>query len=306
MDYERIYNEFIADRRTREAALIASGEYCEKHHIIPRSMGGTDEADNLIALTFGDHLIAHYYYAKAVDTRSAWEAASMMAGRGKGGRFVLTAKMVKMAEEARVKFAEAKRGVAVPAFKAWHDKKENKTVFKWEHKETGEKFNGTIRQLSEKTGIATNKACEIAYGNVKSRNGWKLAATVIKTRHDQLSKSARTPRTVFVNSEIGIEEFSSPMLMAEKYGGSSARYAHAERGNGSAYGWVKRGAKITSGKHRNCAHARAKKVVCLSLNKTFESVADAGAKTGVDRRLISAAVTGKQKTAGGYRWAYAA
>ena len=64
MNYERIYTAFIADRRAKEADLIASGTYFERHHIRPRSLGGGDEAENLIALTAGDHFFAHLVLAK--------------------------------------------------------------------------------------------------------------------------------------------------------------------------------------------------------------------------------------------------
>ena len=57
MDYERIYKMFITDRQAKEPALVESGEYFEKHHILPRSLGGSDDADNLVCLTAGDHYI---------------------------------------------------------------------------------------------------------------------------------------------------------------------------------------------------------------------------------------------------------
>ncbi|MCE2730444.1 MAG: HNH endonuclease [Sphingomonadaceae bacterium] len=64
MDYKRIYDQFIADRRTKEKALRASGKYFERHHITPRSMGGTNDAGNMIALTAGDHYFAHECLAR--------------------------------------------------------------------------------------------------------------------------------------------------------------------------------------------------------------------------------------------------
>jgi len=62
MNYERIYSEFIADRRSKESALTG---YTEKHHILPRSLGGTDEPSNLIRLTPADHYFAHECLARA-------------------------------------------------------------------------------------------------------------------------------------------------------------------------------------------------------------------------------------------------
>ena len=61
MDYRRIYSEFIVDRRTKEPAVEG---YTERHHIVPKSLGGTDEPANLIRLTAEDHFFAHLLLAK--------------------------------------------------------------------------------------------------------------------------------------------------------------------------------------------------------------------------------------------------
>jgi hypothetical protein len=45
MDYKRIYDELIADRLHNPPA---ESEYTEKHHILPRSIGGTDDPSNLV------------------------------------------------------------------------------------------------------------------------------------------------------------------------------------------------------------------------------------------------------------------
>lgn len=64
MDYQRIYSEFINDRRLKESELKESGAYFERHHVIPRSLGGDDSDGNLLALTPEDHFFAHILLAK--------------------------------------------------------------------------------------------------------------------------------------------------------------------------------------------------------------------------------------------------
>ena len=61
MNYNRIYSELIirAKRRT-----ILKGNYKERHHIIPKSMGGTNEKWNLVDLFPEEHLIAHLLLVK--------------------------------------------------------------------------------------------------------------------------------------------------------------------------------------------------------------------------------------------------
>ena len=74
MNYERIYKEFIADRRSKEAGLTG---YTEKHHILPRSLKGSDEPENLIRLTPGDHYFAHLLLAK-IHGGNQWAAVALM------------------------------------------------------------------------------------------------------------------------------------------------------------------------------------------------------------------------------------
>jgi hypothetical protein len=50
------YQKFIDSRKQR---IIPENIYIEKHHIIPRSMGGNDLEENLIDLTAREHFIAH-------------------------------------------------------------------------------------------------------------------------------------------------------------------------------------------------------------------------------------------------------
>lgn len=53
--------------------------YLEKHHITPRFAGGTDDLNNIVFLTYNDHVIAHYIrwivYNEEGD-RVAWQVMS--------------------------------------------------------------------------------------------------------------------------------------------------------------------------------------------------------------------------------------
>lgn len=76
MDYLRIYDRFIASRSRNEPL---KNSYVEVHHILPRSLGGTDEPHNLIRLTPEDHFFAHLVLAKAHRSRDLWAACIVMA-----------------------------------------------------------------------------------------------------------------------------------------------------------------------------------------------------------------------------------
>jgi len=54
--YTNCYISLIAQAQARE---LPAGTYTEKHHIIPKCMGGADTSDNLVKLTAKEHYIAH-------------------------------------------------------------------------------------------------------------------------------------------------------------------------------------------------------------------------------------------------------
>ena len=57
--YTRWYHNIIEQARNR----ITDG-YIERHHIIPRSLGGSNDASNLVNLTAREHFICHWLLTK--------------------------------------------------------------------------------------------------------------------------------------------------------------------------------------------------------------------------------------------------
>lgn len=73
MDYQRIYNELITKRK-KEIFL----GYVEKHHIIPKCLGGSDNKDNLVSLSAREHFIAHMLLHKIHQCQKTAYALWMM------------------------------------------------------------------------------------------------------------------------------------------------------------------------------------------------------------------------------------
>lgn len=59
MNYASIYEELI-----RRSFLRQIDEYTERHHILPKCMGGTDDQSNIAVLTAREHFIAHQLLVK--------------------------------------------------------------------------------------------------------------------------------------------------------------------------------------------------------------------------------------------------
>jgi len=56
MNYTAIYNALMYRCKDRERP----GEYCELHHILPKCLGGLNDSDNLVYLTYREHTLAHW------------------------------------------------------------------------------------------------------------------------------------------------------------------------------------------------------------------------------------------------------
>lgn len=73
MNYLKIYNQIINKAKNE----IREG-YLEKHHILPKCMGGTNEKENLVQLTAREHYICHWLLARHYKTPALLSAFAMM------------------------------------------------------------------------------------------------------------------------------------------------------------------------------------------------------------------------------------
>lgn len=58
MDYQKVYNLIIDKARLAQRSKTDDCYY-ERHHIVPKCLGGNDDPDNLVYLTAREHFIAH-------------------------------------------------------------------------------------------------------------------------------------------------------------------------------------------------------------------------------------------------------
>lgn len=79
--YSKVYYRIVKRARTRRLE-----GYYEVHHIIPKSLGGSDEVDNLVKLTAREHFICHRLLTKmttgSMKKKMIYAAFLMMYGRG--------------------------------------------------------------------------------------------------------------------------------------------------------------------------------------------------------------------------------
>ncbi len=79
MDYALAYGRLMAKARERGAI----DGYSERHHVLPRALGGTDDSSNLVSLTAREHFVAHLLLAR-MHGGSMWYALAIMKRDGRG------------------------------------------------------------------------------------------------------------------------------------------------------------------------------------------------------------------------------
>lgn len=133
MNYQRIYNQLID--RAKKRCLEG---YKEVHHIVPRSMGGSDEKDNLVELTAREHFIAHWLLWRIHRNQKMAFAFNMMCGDRHRNRKVNSLayqaarevlKGIQLSDETRKKMSESQKG----------KKKSKEAVEKMKRSKTGSK-----------------------------------------------------------------------------------------------------------------------------------------------------------------------
>jgi hypothetical protein len=113
MDYEKIYNQLIERARNRKPEKDG---YYERHHIIPKCLGGGNDKDNLVKLTYREHFIAHWLLHRANPTNKFLTAAFHIMAFGRFGwgsaRMENNGWMPssRQLEEARIDYSLAQKG----------------------------------------------------------------------------------------------------------------------------------------------------------------------------------------------------
>jgi len=63
-DARKFYSQLIENAQSQNRKKIKGGTYYERHHIIPRSLGGLDIKENIVLLTGREHFEAHQFLVK--------------------------------------------------------------------------------------------------------------------------------------------------------------------------------------------------------------------------------------------------
>ena len=154
------YNNWYHQIIQRASNRFLEG-YAEKHHIIPRSLGGSDDIENLVILTAREHFICHLLLTKMVSGQHQYKmikAAKMLANASGPGqsRYTITNRV----------YAMLKENVEVPL----------QTRIKMSNSQKRRFSNTTGTFLNRKHSEETRKKMSISASKSKS-TAWKESAS---------------------------------------------------------------------------------------------------------------------------------
>lgn len=115
LKYERWYNNLIEKARSRIEK--DPNDYYEVHHIIPKSLGGTNDESNLVTLTYREHIIAHMLLSEIYpnNTKLIFAARAMLIHNSNSTRpdaikYISTRSIARIKQKA----IEVRRGMKMP------------------------------------------------------------------------------------------------------------------------------------------------------------------------------------------------
>lgn len=171
MDYVKIYDNFILDRILKQTALLDSGDYCERHHIVPRSFGGSDSSENIVALTPEDHFFAHLLLARIHGGKMVFALQAMANLKNKSSRrpnFSMRLEYAHIRKMVARNYSENFSGINSPTADRGN------YCFK---NHDGQIVFGNRVQIERYTGLSKRAVSHMIHGYKKNYNGWYCADT---------------------------------------------------------------------------------------------------------------------------------
>jgi len=178
MDYKRQYDLLI--EKARQRGTVEG--YKEKHHIIPKCMGGSNKKENLVELTAREHYVAHRLLYAQYRTRQMAQAWNGMcrAGKHHAGRIFSN----RQYERARIAFSESQKKYKVRT-----------TSVKWseEHRkklrdaQTGKKLSDETRK---KIGLA-HKGKYVGEQTRKKMSEWQIGRVFSEETKRKISEAKK-------------------------------------------------------------------------------------------------------------------
>ena len=276
------YKEFIDNILTTRGRFACRDKYKERHHIIPKCMGGTNDKDNLIDLYAREHFEAHRLLAlenpEVQGLTYAWWCMSIQTNAYTKERYHITAKEY---EEVRIHYirthSKAMTGEGNPFYGRKHSDKTRKRI-----KENHADLSGSKSPCAKSILQYDANGCFV--------REWDCVVSASK--------------------ELNIGRHSiSRCLTCKQITSHRGRYMWFYK-EGFIYDNVLDNIKkLNSIKNERSIRASNKNpskraVFCVETKKVYDTMVKASEDMGAQQSKISMSCSGKRNSAGGFKWKY--
>ena len=211
------YNEYIENILTTRGRFACGEEYGERHNILPKRLGGSDEDNNLMDLYGREHDETHKLLAKENPENEkltyAWWMMSHCAADSNEGRYKLTPEEY---EEARIAFSKMRSENSIGEnnhFFGKHHTEETREKMKENHADVSGDKNPMYRKGYKVSGSKNGMYGVHRYGKDSPNYGKKWT----EKQKANLSKKLKGKGGVPVYCVELNEKFSSMIEAEEKY-----------------------------------------------------------------------------------------
>jgi len=204
--YKKWYYQLINKARNRKPI---DNVYYENHHIIPRSLGGTDCKENLIQLTLREHFVCHKLLVKMHRGREKHKMLHALFMMSTTRKLTLSSRLYKQSKKAamdsfiRKTFTdEEKQQLSILAKKRWENNEFRKRILEgWEKTERSKKISIALqgKQRSKEIVDRINKDPEKIRKTAEKHRGMKRS----ESTKENMSKSKKE-----LIEKVGEEEFA--------------------------------------------------------------------------------------------------
>lgn len=194
MNYLKVYNSLIEKGKNN---IFNNDDYYETHHIIPKSIGGSDNEDNLVKLTAREHFVAHWLLFRLYPTNKQIAAAFHIIAFGTNCRntrknhegYVPSSRAIAEARMAKVLHNKGNKHSEDTIQKmknTWAKKIENGYI----GPTTGRKTSDVTKEKQRKSKLGKSRPTEVIdkIRNTKLGNTKEQRELKIKLREDKLKQ----------------------------------------------------------------------------------------------------------------------
>lgn len=236
MDYKRVHDLII--KRARNRSIEG---YTERHHIMPKCMGGSDNMENLVRLTAKEHFLIHrlltlIYPDNSCLSYAYWAMCGLLHNQYRKYRYIPSSRAY---NEARRQASEANKK-RLSEFNPWKGKKHS------EKSKLLQSQSAKVRNITEENESKRRAGISKSMKGIVRTELWNKNASKAKqgNKNPMFGKTGKdNPRSIPIKryslEDIFIDDWSSAVEAAQNLGLNYKSINNCLRGKSNSSGGFK-------------------------------------------------------------------